>query len=378
MAQRLLAAGIAVPEPLAHFETEGGDEIVATRFLPGETLRTALACPAKARRELLARVAELVARLHATGVVHRDLHRENLWITPDGPVLIDLQQAVPVRARALRLRDLGELDASLAPLLSLADRVRLRAGALRLTRPFDADARRALRAVGRASEQRHRAHVESRTRRALRSGRLYARLACEAGDGMRLRSRSEEDARRTLTTTRDELAGPEANAEGTVLRFRSRALRTGSPARDAWLAGHGLRARGIGAPLPLAFVERRRPTGVTSAVWLESAQPAEASNDTAHSWRELLALGVALRRHHVAIASDAGLSRDANGALGPTRLEAVRFRPRLSREEALRIDALVHAALRNALPAEDEQRAALRRYALRVAAYDEEMVIQRK
>ena len=31
----------------------------------------------------------------------------------------------------------------------------------------------------------------------------------------------------------------------------------GSPARRAWLGGHGLRARGIGAATPVAFVERR-------------------------------------------------------------------------------------------------------------------------
>jgi len=36
----------------------------------------------------------------------------------------------------------------------------------------------------------------------------------------------------------------------------------GSPARRAWLGGHGLLARGVGAATPLAFIERRR-LGVT-------------------------------------------------------------------------------------------------------------------
>jgi tRNA A-37 threonylcarbamoyl transferase component Bud32 len=59
-----------------------------------------------------------------------------------------------------------------------------------------------------------------------------------------------------------------------IRRMLADALR-GSPARRAFRGGHGLLARGIGAPVPLAFVERRRwllPT--SSAVLLEDVRPA--------------------------------------------------------------------------------------------------------
>ena len=49
----------------------------------------------------------------------------------------------------------------------------------------------------------------------------------------------------------------------------------GSPARRAFRGGHGLLARGIGAPVPLAFVERRRwLLPMSSAVLLEDVRPA--------------------------------------------------------------------------------------------------------
>ena len=91
-----------------------------------------------------------------------------------------------------------------------------------------------------------------------------------------------------------------------------------------------------------------------------------------------MALGVALRRHHVAIAADATLCRDTRGALAPTGLATIRFRRRLSRAEVHRIDALLETALRSAATGETERVAALRRYAARAAGYDAEMVSQRK
>jgi tRNA A-37 threonylcarbamoyl transferase component Bud32 len=372
--RRLSGAGVPVPEVLAYFEADPGGEIVVTRFLEGEPLGAALGRPREARWQLLRQVGALVAGMHAAGVIHRDLHGENIWVTSSGPVLIDLQQALPLGTRSLRLRDLGELDSSTSPLLSLADRVRLRAACLGLSRPFQAQAREALRAVGRASRRRRRAHVESRTRRSLREGRLYVRFHCAQGRGMRLRSQAEDDLCRALETSPD------------VPRFHTPAWRPGSPARDAWLAGHGLRARGIGAPLPLAFVERRAlPGGVSSALVMEPCQALrwEARPEDPEAWLdEVLDLGVALRRHHVAIAGEAGLLRDGRGALGPDRLEQVRFRARLDPSQAQRIDALVDRAIAASGAAETERAAALRRYARRLAFYDDrqaaETVTQRK
>ena len=43
----------------------------------------------------------------------------------------------------------------------------------------------------------------------------------------------------------------------TSVRKRLADVFRGSPAKRAWLAGHGLNLRGIGAARPLAYLERR-------------------------------------------------------------------------------------------------------------------------
>jgi tRNA A-37 threonylcarbamoyl transferase component Bud32 len=147
----LHARGVQVPEPLALAALEGGELVIATRFLEGRTLKQTLAQEPGGRRALANAVGDLVASLHAAGWTHGDLHHGNLLVGAGGVWLLDLQAALPLRAAAARARDLGELDHSLAGTLSLADRVRLRARALCVSRPFQAAARRSLRAVGGAS-----------------------------------------------------------------------------------------------------------------------------------------------------------------------------------------------------------------------------------
>jgi hypothetical protein len=65
----------------------------------------------------VARLAELVERLHASGVYHQDLRgRENVLVRPDGELyLLDLAGAVRLRPGGLGHRILG-------PLLALSDR----------------------------------------------------------------------------------------------------------------------------------------------------------------------------------------------------------------------------------------------------------------
>jgi hypothetical protein len=151
-------------------------------------------------------VGDLVASLHAAGWTHGDLHHGNLLVGAGGVWLLDLQAALPLRAASARWRDLGELDHSLAGSLCLADRVRLRARALGLSRPFRFDARRSLRAVGRASEARARAYARSRTRRARRPGRRYARLQSDGREGLRLQRIDEGVLLKALEAHQDALA----------------------------------------------------------------------------------------------------------------------------------------------------------------------------
>ena len=71
------------------------------------------------------------------------------------------------------------------------------------------------------------------------------------------------------------------------------------------------------------------------------------------------------------------MERDARGALFPADLASVRFRRRLSRAEAKRIDVWTERAVRATPASEALRAAALRRYAGRLAFYETETVIQR-
>ena len=105
--QTLSRAGLAVPAPFELRSTERGWEL-AMQAIPEaralkELLDGALAPPAGWPR-LCARLGELLARLHAAGWEHRDLHAGNVLVDAQGkPWLIDLQRARPAPPRARRL-----------------------------------------------------------------------------------------------------------------------------------------------------------------------------------------------------------------------------------------------------------------------------------
>jgi tRNA A-37 threonylcarbamoyl transferase component Bud32 len=351
---------------------------------------------------MLSAVGKLVHRFHAAGYIHRDLHWGNILITKSGPVLLDLQSALPTTIAFARRRDLGDLDYSVAPRLPISDRTRLRAAALGIEGPFGPAERRALRSIGEASLASGRAHAASRTRRTLRPGRQYAPIRLGLDRGFRRREVSEREVAIALAA-RDAAVGDagcqilksDARAQVTAVSASSLSwivkdyraggwlrrvadLFRGSPARRAWLGGHGLLARGIGTALPVAFVERRRfGIPVASAIVLEDLQGLETAESCATDRtdeREILTavsrLAIGLHRrgaiHGDLKASHVLLEREANRVNGRLiDLEGVRFRRRLS--DRARIHAL--AQLNASLPdhiSDAERLRAFRRYAAAV------------
>jgi hypothetical protein len=156
---------------------------------------------------------------------------------------------------------------------------------------------------------------------------------------------------------------------------RTADLFRGSPARRAWLGGHGLRARDIGTATPIAYVERRIwGVPIASALVLEDLQQLKAADRCEASWAEdcevvdaLVRLAIRLHRSRVAHgdlkASHVLLERGSGGVDGRLiDLEGVRFRRRLSDRARIRALAEINASLPDRIPADLRCRA-FRRYA---------------
>lgn len=383
---RLQRAGLAVAEPVALGTLSNGDRVLATRFVDGVTLRDRLEqvdrVPAE-HHEMLGAIGRLVHGFHRAGFVHRDLHWGNILLAKSGPVLLDLQAALRLPGSVGRRRDLGSLDYSVSPRLSIADRTRLCAAALGFDRPFGESERRALRAVGEASLAAGRAHAASRTRRSLRPGRQYASIRIGRDRGLRRREVSESEVAQLFAAAAaepgEQLQVLKSDARARVVRVstagHSRIVKEyraagrswlrrgadgfrGSPARRAWLGGHGLLARGIGSALPIAFTERRRfGLPLASAIVLEDLGGGKTADacagdfaDESEVLRAIERLVVALHRRGVVHgdlkASHVLLERVGQRVVGRLiDLEGVRFRRRLSDRQRIHSLAQLNASL---------------------------------
>lgn len=382
----LRARGVDVPAPLGLAVLPEGDRLLVIPFLAGTTLAEALRLPPSERRRTLAEFGALLARLHAAGYAHGDLHAENVLVTGTGPVLVDLQHARRLRGDGHRARELGELDYGLWKHAGLADRMRVRAAALGVARPFDAAARRTLRCVGEAAVDRASRHGRSRTRHALRPGNRVVALRLAQGTGMRSRDFPAEAAALALVAHAEAIAGrgagvlkDDGRSRVTDVRVAGRRLIVkqvlarglariladavrGSAAHRGWRGGHGLRARGIGAAEPLAFLECRR-AGLPLASWLvlEHLDPAvdalaAAARAPEATLEALLRLVDRLHRRGV----DHGDLKASHVFLDPEAapprawlidLEAVRFRRRLTPPRRLAALAELNASLPDSVPA---------------------------
>jgi RIO kinase 1 len=112
---RLFDAGVRVPRPHGFFEGVLLMELVADA--DGDAaprLNDVLFEPEDARRQHSALIAEVV-RMLCAGVVHGDLSEFNILLAADGPVIIDLPQAVDAagnnHASRMLLRDVANLRA---------------------------------------------------------------------------------------------------------------------------------------------------------------------------------------------------------------------------------------------------------------------------
>ncbi|MDB5893259.1 MAG: serine protein kinase [Rhodoferax sp.] len=112
---RLADAGVRVPRPYNFFEGVLLMELVTDAAGDAAPrLNDVVFTPEDARRHHATLLAEVV-RMLCAGVVHGDLSEFNILLAADGPVIIDLPQAVDAagnnHAQRMLLRDVGNLAA---------------------------------------------------------------------------------------------------------------------------------------------------------------------------------------------------------------------------------------------------------------------------
>ena len=111
---RLAAAGVRVPQPYLFLDGVLLMELVTDEHGDAAPrLNDVEFTPADARRHHATLIAEVVRMLCGAGVVHGDLSEFNILLAADGPVIIDLPQAVDAagnnHAKRMLLRDVENL-----------------------------------------------------------------------------------------------------------------------------------------------------------------------------------------------------------------------------------------------------------------------------
>ena len=114
----LSAANVRVPRPYGYFSGVLVMELIVDADGHSAPRLGEVALWAEEAREYFRYLVRQVVRMLCVGMIHGDLSEYNVLVGPDGPVIIDLPQAVSAagnnNARAMLLRDVNKLRSTLA------------------------------------------------------------------------------------------------------------------------------------------------------------------------------------------------------------------------------------------------------------------------
>lgn len=115
---QLAAANVRVPRPLGYFNGVLLMELIADGEGHSAPRLGEVQLEAGQAREFFRFLVRQVVRMLCVGVIHGDLSEYNVLVDPQGPVIIDLPQAVSAagnnNARTMLLRDVNRLRTALA------------------------------------------------------------------------------------------------------------------------------------------------------------------------------------------------------------------------------------------------------------------------
>jgi RIO kinase 1 len=115
---QLAAAGVRVPRPFGYFSGVLVMELVTDSAGHSAPRLGEVELDPQQAREYFQFLVRQVVRMLAVGLIHGDLSEYNVLVAEEGPVIIDLPQAVSAagnnNARAMLLRDVNNIRASVA------------------------------------------------------------------------------------------------------------------------------------------------------------------------------------------------------------------------------------------------------------------------
>ena len=313
--------GVPVPQPVLWGEKEGKGgsirSVVITRFeencLPlSEVLETKARFAGEQRRRITIQIGEALARMHAAGGRHDDLHAGNLMVQDNGETtkvfIVDLHQVAMKRSLPwnTRLKNLGRLLGGTQRFLTLTDKQRcLRAylEALSDWKPPFPREREARRSMGKGiqifAEKDFRKRWRRRLAKCTEEGKRFQRVRCGPYTGWIragwdvpgflevltdpngwIDSERCEVIKHTPSTTVARAAIEGFDAPLFVKRYnrkdlweRTKNLFRRSRAMKVWRSAYALELLGIPTPLTVCALEKRRGPLLLEAflftVWIE-------------------------------------------------------------------------------------------------------------
>lgn len=321
--QAVRRRGLPTPEPIGLGESGGivkRESFLVTGELEGalpldDLVRGKNRLTARQRWRLIAEVAALIRKAHDRGVYQRDLHLENFLVREGASefevFLIDLQRVIIGRllGPGPRWENLAVLHGGCAA-ASRTDRLRFLQAYLSSPLPFPSDVRRIAADIERKGQGRRFRLWRSRQGRCVAENREFAKV--QAGDfsGFARRDLRNEGlgdwlARPEQIFERPELKIVKDSTTTTVgilacgeksfyvkrynrqtLGYAFKNLFRVSRGRRGWIVFNSLRMRDIPAPLPLAYVERRRWRALFESYLVAAAVPGANLADIAKRFRE--------------------------------------------------------------------------------------------
>lgn len=281
------------PRPLALGRTNQNEGVLVSTFYQGQTLTEALMEKDCDRVALLSKVGKTIGAFHLAGMIHRDLHAENILVTPSNVLIVDLQSTIMLSRHLKtpnfsRTRDLGALNYSLWRHTTEDERrvlvsasIREESKALGSRSQKEAFLTTWGRKIERSAWRHFHRHARSRTKKAKSAGRRFSIASWKNLTGLKKQSLLQGDLEKILELHSESIYARDHNVikddqrskitrihldqqtyviKETSCRNVARGFTDnlrGSAARRAWRAAYGLEARNIRAPEAFAFVEER-------------------------------------------------------------------------------------------------------------------------